>query len=131
MTSKKPAKKAVANKSKSTAKTANSATRAAAIKKTYSSQPSNDQRLAKHGQAKQEVLSGILTVQDKQTPPPTPAAREPSPVTQEISGEELYNRIQFNAYLLAEKDGFKADPVHYWVQAERAVKAEIRRPAGS
>jgi len=44
-----------------------------------------------------------------------------------ISGEDLYNRIQFNAYLLAEKDGFKADPVHYWIQAERAVKAEIRK----
>jgi hypothetical protein len=42
-----------------------------------------------------------------------------------ISGEELYKRIQFEAYLLGERDGFKADPVHYWIQAERAVKKAL------
>jgi hypothetical protein len=65
----------------------------------------------------------------KPTPPPAPTAQTPVQVEtpkQRVSGEELYNRIQFHAYLLAEKDGFRADPVHYWVQAEREAKAEIR-----
>jgi hypothetical protein len=66
---------------------------------------------------------------DQQAEAASPEVPEPVAQTPAVSGEELYNRIQFNAYLLAEKDGFKADPVHYWIQAERAVKAEIRQSA--
>ena len=56
-----------------------------------------------------------------------PETKAPSAVEKAgISGEELYKRIQFDAYLLGERDGFKADPVHYWIQAERAVKKSLR-----
>jgi len=54
--------------------------------------------------------------------PKTETTTSPTAVT----GEELYKCIQFEAYLLGERDGFKADPVHYWIQAERAVKKALR-----
>lgn len=70
------------------------------------------------------MVAVTVKASTSQTPPP-------APIAQEVSGEELYNRIQFHAYLLAEQDGFKADPVHYWIHAERAAKAEIRQAAGT
>lgn len=96
-------------------------------KKPAAKQTPAPQRVVPQQASKRAVLPGVLA--DAPATAPVPA-----PVTvpaREVSGEELYNRIQFQAYLLAEKDGFKADPVHYWVQAERTVKAEIRHPAGA
>ena len=37
--------------------------------------------------------------------------------------EERYKKVEAEAYFLAEKDGFKKDPVDYWVAAEAKVGA--------
>jgi hypothetical protein len=34
---------------------------------------------------------------------------------------ELHRLIEFQAYLRAEKDGFKQDPAVYWLAAERDI----------
>jgi len=34
---------------------------------------------------------------------------------------ELHRLIEFQAYLRAEKDGFKQDPAVYWIAAERDI----------
>jgi len=58
--------------------------------------------------------------------PDVPKTETTPPPPTGIPGEALYKCIQFEAYLLGERDGFKADPVHYWIQAERAVKKALR-----
>lgn len=105
-----------------------------AVKKSVAIQPSEYQPFTAPEPVKKAVMSETWKAPVIETPPPAPVVHAPVPVntpTQAASGEELYNRIQYHAYLLAEKDGFRADPVHYWVQAERAVKAEIRHPTGT
>lgn len=34
---------------------------------------------------------------------------------------EIHRVIELQAYLLAEKDGFKQSPLHYWLAAEKEV----------
>jgi hypothetical protein len=34
---------------------------------------------------------------------------------------EIHRVIELQAYLLAEKDGFKQSPLHYWLLAEKEV----------
>ncbi len=34
------------------------------------------------------------------------------------TGEDVFNRVQQEAYYLAEQDGFREDPVYYWLTAE-------------
>jgi hypothetical protein len=131
MAIKKSVKKVGSSIVRAETKKAASAPKVAAGRKVVAAQPTSYKPVAKPNPVKQTVLSGILGETVSQPPAPAPTAPESSSKPQEISGEELYNRIQFNAYLLAEKDGFKADPVHYWIQAERAAKAEIRHPTGS
>ncbi len=49
----------------------------------------------------------------------TPAKkRSPQP---EMSGEARFRTIELEAFLLAEKDGFKQDAKSYWLQAEKNV----------
>lgn len=46
-------------------------------------------------------------------------------VTTLASREGHFSRIQKEAYLLAEKDGFKGDPTKYWLAAEaNVIRAE-------
>lgn len=35
--------------------------------------------------------------------------------------EERYHRVQFEAYLMAEKNRFAGDPSSYWIEAEKIV----------
>ena len=38
-----------------------------------------------------------------------------------ISAEDRFKMLELEAYLIAEKDGFKAHADHYWLQAEEAI----------
>lgn len=38
-----------------------------------------------------------------------------------ISAEDRFKMLELEAYLIAEKDGFKAHADHYWLQAEEVV----------
>ncbi|MBM4142374.1 MAG: DUF2934 domain-containing protein [Lentisphaerae bacterium] len=40
-----------------------------------------------------------------------------------LAPEERYRKIQEEAYLRAERDGFQKDPVEYWLAAESVFKA--------
>jgi hypothetical protein len=134
MTSKKPAKKAGTSAVKSPAAVIRTASPAPPGKKSVVTRPLAPQPVAEQQPVRHAVASVTLKESVKQTPATTPFVESTAPVktpTREVSGEELYNRIQFHAYLLAEKDGFKADPVHYWVQAERAAKTNLRKTAGT
>ena len=52
-----------------------------------------------------------------------PAVKEASPVAKpEMSREDRFNRIQKEAYFLAEKGGFAGDPLKYWLEAEVKVR---------
>jgi len=37
--------------------------------------------------------------------------------------KDLYRQIEESAYLMAEQDGFRQDPVNYWLAAEMQVQA--------
>ncbi len=37
------------------------------------------------------------------------------------SREDRFRRIEMEAFLLAEKDNFKADPLCYWIAAEKKI----------
>lgn len=125
MTNKKTAKKKTERSAKTVARSRKQAIKALPSRKTAAIHPVDNLTLTTRLSGSRATLFDKPVASTQQTAPAAAAATR----TGEVSGEELYNRIQFKAYLLAEKDGFKADPVHYWVQAERAVKAEIRHPA--
>ncbi len=38
-----------------------------------------------------------------------------------VSRENRFRQIEMEAFLIAEKDGFKADPLCYWIAAEKKV----------
>ncbi len=38
-----------------------------------------------------------------------------------VSREDRFRQIEMEAFLLAERDGFKADPLCYWIAAEKKV----------
>ena len=40
------------------------------------------------------------------------------PLASGRTGEDVFNRVQQEAYYLAERDGFRDDPVNYWLTAE-------------
>ncbi len=46
-----------------------------------------------------------------------PAASKPAK-SRKIGGEERYRMIEVAAYFLAERNGFKGNPVEYWTAAE-------------
>lgn len=46
-------------------------------------------------------------------------AAAPAPV--DASREDRFRQIETEAFLLAEKDNFKADPLCYWIAAEKKV----------
>ncbi|MDA0577476.1 MAG: DUF2934 domain-containing protein [Verrucomicrobia bacterium] len=43
-----------------------------------------------------------------------------------VTGEKRFQMIQLEAYLIAEKDGFRSDPHGYWVAAEQRVAAMLK-----
>jgi len=51
-----------------------------------------------------------------------PAAKKPAAAkatkSRKIGGEERYRMIEVAAYFLAERNGFKGNPVEYWTAAE-------------
>jgi hypothetical protein len=53
---------------------------------------------------------------------PKAKAAKPKP----LSPEARYRVVEFEAYLLAEADGFQGDPGSYWLQAEDKVAASGR-----
>lgn len=132
---------------KSSAKRPRPIRKPAAARNPRTAQRITDERLTERLPATQTTLFDLPVAPVQPAPVVMPEARQPAPAptpatpapiaagpaapqAPAVSNEELYKRIQFNAYLLAEKDGFKADPVHYWIQAERAAKAEVRQSAG-
>ncbi|HIE10782.1 MAG TPA: DUF2934 domain-containing protein [Kiritimatiellae bacterium] len=42
-----------------------------------------------------------------------------------ITSAERYKMIETAAYLRAEKNDFGGDPVHYWLEAEKEVDAQL------
>lgn len=58
------------------------------------------------------------------TPPVKKAAvkNEEKVIPAQASREDHFNRIQKEAYFLAEKAGFKGDPSKYWLAAEANVR---------
>jgi len=52
-----------------------------------------------------------------------PAAKKAAKTS--ISPEERYERIQMEAYFIAEKNGFQGDSSTYWAEAERIVDAQF------
>ena len=52
--------------------------------------------------------------------PPMTARGDPR---REMTPEERYLRVQENAYLKAEADGFRRDSVEYWLAAEAELTA--------
>jgi exo-beta-1,3-glucanase (GH17 family) len=38
-----------------------------------------------------------------------------------VQSEDRYRQIEMEAFLMAEKDNFKADPLCYWIAAEKKV----------
>lgn len=38
-----------------------------------------------------------------------------------ISAEDRFKMLELEAYLIAEKDGFKAPADHYWLKAEEVI----------
>ena len=61
----------------------------------------------------------------KTTPKKTPTAKAASAKTKsstrKISAEERYKMTEVAAYFLAERNGFKGNPVEYWEQAEAQI----------
>lgn len=55
----------------------------------------------------------------------TPAKKAPAKKVATLSAEERYQRIQFEAYLLAEKNGFAGDAGSYWAEAEKIVDTQF------
>ena len=54
----------------------------------------------------------------------TKAAAKMAPTvakTVPVQSEERYRQVEMEAFLMAEKDGFKADPLCYWIAAEKKV----------
>ncbi len=58
-------------------------------------------------------------------PKTTPAAvKKPRVRKTKTPAHDRYLRIQEAAYLKAEKDAFRNDPIEYWLEAERELDAE-------
>ena len=62
----------------------------------------------------------------KTAPKKTAAAKPAAPAktkssTRKISAEERYKMTEVAAYFLAERNGFKGNPVEYWEQAEAQI----------
>lgn len=56
------------------------------------------------------------------TAKPTPAKKRRK--VDAIQGEAYYQLVQHEAYLLAEKDGFRDDPANYWLAAEEKLASK-------
>lgn len=61
-----------------------------------------------------------------EAPKATVKAAAPSAKAKTLSREEIFKQIEFEAYILAEKDGFVADPLTYWTAAEAKVHGSQR-----
>jgi hypothetical protein len=61
------------------------------------------------------VIANSIKPQTSAVPTPAPKA-EPKE-----TGKSLLKKIEETAYFLAEKDGFRGSPHHYWVTAEKQV----------
>lgn len=66
---------------------------------------------AKKAPAKKAVAKKTATKQRVKT------AASPAPV----SREDRFRQIEMEAFLIAEKDNFQADPLCYWIAAEKKV----------
>ena len=63
-------------------------------------------------------------------PKATPAKKTPAKKTAAkakvvLSPEERYQKVQTEAYYIAEKHGFSGDDLIYWLEAEKKVAAEL------
>lgn len=66
------------------------------------------------------MASGLLPM------PVKPAA----PVAKTVTSSERWKMIEFEAYLLAEKNSFQGDPADYWTRGEAAVEAKLGLSGG-
>ena len=72
--------------------------------------------------AKAEPANKTATTAAKPAATKKPAAKKPATAkatkSRKIGGEERYRMIEVAAYFLAERNGFKGNPVEYWTAAE-------------
>jgi hypothetical protein len=66
--------------------------------------------------AKKAAVKAVPAV--KKTTMPVPSEK---PAKKIISAEEKFKLIEKEAFILAEKEGFRGDPLHYWLAAENIV----------
>lgn len=57
----------------------------------------------------------------KKTPTAKAASAKTKSSPRKISAEERYKMTEVAAYFLAERNGFKGNPVEYWEQAESQI----------
>ena len=94
-------------------------------KKTDSKEPAAKKAVRKKKTAaKKKAAPKTKPAEKKQKK--TAAKRKTTKRSPEVSSpcnEESYATIQTEAYLLAERDGFTKDPIHYWLEAEQRLTA--------
>ena len=92
-----------------------------AKKKTTSKKTPAKKAAVKKAPAKKKAVAKKVPAKKKAT------ARKKAPVKKKtaLSAEERYQRIQFEAYLMAEKNGFTGDASGYWSEAEKIVDSQF------
>lgn len=76
----------------------------------------------KTGKPQKKSVAKVAPVM-KKTDLPVSAA---TPAKKYISAEDKFKLIEKEAFLLAEKDGFRGDPLHFWVAAEKMVNQQYK-----
>ena len=56
-----------------------------------------------------------------------PGAAAPTPAPAPITPEKRFKMIEEAAYYLAQKDGFRGHPNHYWTVAERQIAEQLAK----
>ncbi|MCF7838548.1 MAG: DUF2934 domain-containing protein [Candidatus Marinimicrobia bacterium] len=86
---------------------------------------------AKPGAQQQDLAPATPRKAPAQKAPAKKAAVRKTPVKKKavappavLSSEERYRQIQQAAYFLAEKNGFRGDPLQYWTEAEQRINAQ-------
>jgi len=85
---------------------------------------------AKKAPAKKKAAAKKAPAKKKAAAKKAPAKKaatkkKATPKAMALSPEERYQRVEFEAYLMAEKNGFAADPSSYWIEAEKIVDSQF------
>jgi len=102
-------------KKKSTAPTKKTTAKAAAKKA-----PAKKKAAVKKAPATKKAATKKAPARKKAATKKTPVKKAATKATG-LSPEERYQRVQLEAYFLAEKNGFAGDASSYWIEAEQIV----------